>query len=133
MDCFNFLSQIKGLNMKKSLLIWLLLLSGCSFIHFSNSEKEKNPQCASFEKEINIISVYDDLLLGSICKERTKKNVCTDVQAIRLPREKNVLYYDGLTIQVPEGKCMAFVDVYSYITRNRYHRSIPIVNFVDKK
>ncbi len=119
--------------MKKSVLIMCLLLGGCSLVHLPEKKIEKNPQCASFEKEINIFSVHDNFLLGSICKERTEYGACVSLQVIRLPREKGVLYYDNLTIQVPAEKCMAFVDVYSYTAQNNIHRSVPVVQFVDEK
>lgn len=118
--------------MKKSVLIMCLLLGGCSLMHFSDDEKAKNPQCASFEKDINVFAVYDQFLLGTICSNRYN-NVCLDQQVIYLSREKGVLYYDGLTLPVPEGKCITYVDSYSLNKDLSVPLTIPVVKFVDKK
>ena len=118
--------------MKKSVLIMCLLLSGCSLMHFSDDEKARNPQCASFEKDINIFAVYDQFLLGTVCTKRTD-NVCLDQRVIYLSREKNVLYYDGLTLPVPAGKCITYVDSYSLNTELNVPLTVPVVNFVNKR
>ena len=121
--------------MKKLLLGTLFLITGCVANNvFSPNKTILNPKCEDVYQEIEVFQVLDNYILGHVCREKYEySGNCSDSIVVYMKKDKDTVYYDDQKIQVPNGKCITYSKSYTYETKSKDTKTVPVVKFVDKE
>ena len=110
---------------KLLLLIFPIFLVGCTSLQLRHHDK-----CIGhFNLEIFHMD-YDGSLV--YIDRFWKMEHKWERQLAFLP-ERNSMYYDGLVVGVPKGKCLIQTGSYTYTTKDKTRKTVMKVEFIDSK
>ena len=120
--------------MKKYTLLLLFFLFGCTQVSSINvlpsmaSIKEQNPNCMDM-KRFQVFQVFEDnYALANACIADWDSSYCNGAVVLLTP-QRNIEYYDEMYVSSPENKCAVQDGVYKYETKNKTHKTVPVIRF----
>ncbi len=120
--------------MKKFILTTILMLFGCSQISSINAPtsidivREHNSDCMEMRR-FKVFQVFDDnYALANACTAGYGENFCIGAVVLLTP-QRNIEYYDEMYVSAPDNKCAVQDGVYKYETRNKTHKTVPVIRF----
>jgi len=117
--------------MKKCILFMLFILLGCSQMPSMDVlpvSKERNENCMEM-KRFQVFQVFDDsYALASACTADWDTSYCNGAVVLLTP-QRNIEYYDDMYVSAPDNKCAIQDGVYKYETKNKTHKTVPVIRF----
>ncbi len=120
--------------MKKFILATILMLFGCTQMSSINvlsgmdSDREQNPNCMDM-KRFQVFQVFEDnYALANACTADWDSSYCNGAVVLLTP-QRNIEYYDEMYVSSPENKCAVQDGVYKYETKNKTHKTVPVIRF----
>lgn len=120
--------------MKKVILAASLMLFGCTQISSTNvlpsmePVTEQNPNCMDM-KRFQVFQVFEDnYALANVCTADWDSSYCNGAVVLLTP-QRNIEYYDEMYVSSPENKCAVQDGVYKYETKNKTHKTVPVIRF----
>lgn len=120
--------------MKKFILATILMLFGCTQMSSINvlsgmdSDREQNPNCMDM-KRFQVFQVFEDsYALANACTAEYDENFCIGAVVLLTP-QRNIEYYDEMYVTVPDNKCAIQDGVFKYETKNKIHKTVPVIRF----
>lgn len=120
--------------MKKLILATVFMLLSCSQISTMNvlpnvgSTREHNPDCMDMRR-FKVFQVFEDYYaLANACTASFDENFCIGAVVLLAP-QRNIEYYDDMYVSTPNEKCAVQNGVYKYETKNKTHKTVPVIRF----
>lgn len=120
--------------MKKLILATVFMLLSCSQISIMNvlpnvgSTREHNPDCMDMRR-FKVFQVFEDYYaLANACTASFDENFCIGAVVLLAP-QRNIEYYDDMYVSTPNEKCAVQDGVYKYETKNKIHKTVPVIRF----
>lgn len=120
--------------MKKFILTIVFMLFGCTQMSSMNvlphveSTREHNPDCMDMRR-FKVFQVFeDDYALANACTASYDENFCIGAVVLLTP-QRNIEYYDDMYVSAPNNKCAIQDGVYKYETKNKTHKTVPVIRF----
>lgn len=120
--------------MKKVILATVFMLFGCTQMSSMNvlpnveSTREHNPDCMDMRR-FKVFQVFeDDYALANACTASYDENFCIGAVVLLTP-QRNIEYYDDMYVSAPNNKCAIQDGVYKYETKNKTHKTVPVIRF----
>ena len=117
--------------MKKYILLAVLTLFGCtqmSSIDVLPTPREHNENCMDMRR-FKVFQVFEDsYALAQACTASYDENFCIGAVVLLTP-QRNIQYYDEMYVSAPANKCAVQNGVYKYETKDKTHKTVPVINF----
>ncbi len=120
--------------MKKFILATVFMLLSCSQISTidvlpnEGLTREHNPDCMDMRR-FKVFQVFeDDYALAHVCTASFDEDFCIGAVVLLTP-QRNIEYYDDMYVTTPNEKCAVQDGVYKYETKNKTHKTVPIIRF----
>ncbi len=120
--------------MKKLILATVFMLLSCSQVSTMNvlpnvgSTREHNPNCMDMRR-FKVFQVFeDDYALANACTASFDDIFCIGAVVLLTP-QRNIEYYDDMYVSTPNEKCAVQDGVYKYETKNKTHKTVPVIRF----
>lgn len=117
--------------MKKYILFMLFILLGCSQIPSIDvlpESRERNENCMDMRR-FQVFQVFEDnYALANACTADWASSYCNGAVVLLTP-QRNIEYYDEMYVSSPENKCAVQDGVYKYETKNKTHKTVPVIRF----
>lgn len=117
--------------MKKYILLTFLVLLGCTqapSVGFLSVSREYNENCMDM-KRFKVFQVFEDsYALANACTSEYDEDFCIGAVVLLAP-QRNIEYYDDMYVSSPDNKCAIQDSVYKYETKNKTHKTVPVVRF----
>ena len=120
--------------MKKFVLATVLMLFGCAqmssidVLPSMGSVKEQNPNCMDMRR-FKVFQVFEDsYALANACTAEYDENFCIGAVVLLTP-QRNIEYYDEMYVSTPDNKCAIQDGVFKYETKNKTHKTVPVIRF----
>lgn len=127
MRIINLHLIVRGKNMRKLLLIFSLVLTGCMSEVVNSIQRERNPRCENVQ-ELEVFQVFSDGALAFTC-ERKSYDDCAWGITVAVPKDLNDILYDKQRIKAPKDKCIVFNNTYQYKNKDNDTKTVPVVGF----
>lgn len=117
--------------MKKYVLFTVFVLFGCTQISTEGIlpiPREHNENCMDMNR-FQVFQVFEDnYALANACIADWNSSYCNGAVVLLTP-QRNIEYYDEMYISSPENKCAVQDGVYKYETKNKTHKTVPVIRF----
>lgn len=117
--------------MKKYILFTFLVLFGCSQVPSMEVlpvSRERNENCMDM-KRFQVFQVFDDsYALANACTADWDSSYCNGAVVLLTP-QRDIEYYDEMYVSAPKNKCAIQNGVFKYETKNKTHKTVPVVAF----
>lgn len=117
--------------MKKYILFTFLVLFGCSQVPSMEVlpvSRERNEICMDM-KHFQVFQVFDDsYALANACTADWDSSYCNGAVVLLTP-QRDIEYYDEMYVSAPKNKCAIQDGVFKYETKNKTHKTVPVVRF----
>ncbi len=117
--------------MKKYILFTFLVLFGCSQVPSMEVlpvSRERNEICMDM-KRFQVFQVFDDsYALANACTADWDSSYCNGAVVLLTP-QRDIEYYDEMYVSAPKNKCAIQDGVFKYETKNKTHKTVPVVRF----
>lgn len=120
--------------MKRFILATVLILLGCTQMPSINvlpsmgSVREQNPNCMDMHR-FKVFQVFEDsYALANACTAEYDEIFCIGAVVLLTP-QRNIEYYDEMYVSAPDNKCAIQDGVYKYETKNKTHKTVPVIRF----
>lgn len=108
----------------------LFILFGCSQVPSmsASASREHNKNCMDMRR-FKVFQVFEDsYALANACTTTYDENFCIGATVLLTP-QRNIEYYDDMYVSAPDNKCAIQDGVYKYETKNKTHKTVPVIRF----
>lgn len=117
--------------MKKYILFTFFILFGCTQVSSINMlpvQREHNENCMDMRR-FQVFQVFEDsYALANACTGTYHEDFCMGAVVLLTP-QRNIEYYDDMYVSAPAGKCAIQNGVFKYETKNKTHKTVPVISF----
>ncbi len=120
--------------MKKLMLVTILMLFGCAQMSSVDSlpsiepARERNSHCMDMRRFKVFQVLEDSYALANACTAEYDEDFCIGAVVLLTP-QRNIDYYDEMYVSAPDNKCAIQDGVFKYETKNKIHKTVPIIRF----
>lgn len=116
--------------MKKYIVFTFFILLGCAqpSSNVLLASREHNENCMDM-KRFQVFQVFDDnYALANACTYERYSSICYGAVVLLTP-QRDIEYYDDMYVSVPDNKCAIQDGVFKYETKNKTHKTVPVIRF----